>query len=264
MKFYLATSAFGAMLFQLTITFLFNRPSTVTATHLTSAVTATAASFVLSNSYRKSSFLGSTKLLFESPCAYNNNKQCTNGIAIARRHLIITMGLQIKIRIVGREKSGTYDQWIQEACSMYTTRLQSSQIQVETEWHKTNDALIKGVSADVSKNNAVVVLLDPNGQMPSSSEAFSEKLYQWLEEGGSRLVFVIGGAEGLPWELKTGMFMQEGSNKKSNRQQQQQKSAALPLLSFSKLTFTHQFARLLLVEQIYRASEIRKGSNYHK
>ena len=55
--------------------------------------------------------------------------------------------------------------------------------------------------------------------------------------------FFIGGADGLPAELK------------ADRSR---------LLSLSKLTFTHQMARLLLVEQIYRATEIRKGSGYHK
>jgi 23S rRNA (pseudouridine1915-N3)-methyltransferase len=69
-------------------------------------------------------------------------------------------------------------------------------------------------------------------------------MYSWLEEGGSRLTFVIGGAEGLPQEIK----------------QQQQRD----MLSLGMMTFTHQFARLLLMEQIYRASEIKKGSGYHK
>jgi 23S rRNA (pseudouridine1915-N3)-methyltransferase len=61
--------------------------------------------------------------------------------------------------------------------------------------------------------------------------------------GGARLSFVVGGAEGLPPELK---------------------GAPYELLSLSKLTFTHQFARVVLAEQIYRGAEIRKGSAYHK
>lgn len=51
-------------------------------------------------------------------------------------------------------------------------------------------------------------------------------------------------AEGLPDELRS--------------------SSTQIMISLSDLTFTHQFARLLLIEQIYRASEIRKGSGYHK
>jgi 23S rRNA (pseudouridine1915-N3)-methyltransferase len=174
------------------------------------------------------------------------------------------MGLQIKIRMVGREKSGTHDQWITSAIQMYTTRLQSAQLQVQTEWHKTDEALIKGVITDVQKGTSVVVL-DPQGNLPTS-EMFCNDMYQWLEQGGSRLVFVIGGAEGLPSELKSGQLSSssvvvagpESNNKKTYLKKR------LPLLSLSKLTFTHEFARLLLVEQIYRASEIRKGSNYHK
>lgn len=174
----------------------------------------------------------------------------------SRAFAVLSMGLQITIRMVGREKAGSHDQWIQQACQMYTTRLQSAQMEIITQWHKTNDALLKAVQADVSKSGssgsgAVVVLLDPRGKMPTS-ETFSDDLYDWLEAGGSRLIFCIGGAEGLPPELQSGYL----TTTKSTKQ--------LPLLSLSKLTFTHQFARLLLIEQIYRASEIRKGSNYHK
>jgi 23S rRNA (pseudouridine1915-N3)-methyltransferase len=65
-----------------------------------------------------------------------------------------------------------------------------------------------------------------------------------MPTGGSRLAFVIGGAEGLPASIK------------GSRQYE--------FWSLSKLTFTHQWARVLLTEQLYRATEIRKGSGYHK
>ena len=196
---------------------------------------------------------------------------------------------------------GTHDQWIQQACQMYTTRLATtSNMEIRTEWHKTNDALLKSVvgtdlaaaaaaaAATAVDNNqdsgrsATVVLLDPQGKMPSSEE-FSEQLYDWLEEGGSRLVFCIGGAEGLPPELKTGYVQLSSQQQQKQQQKQKQKQKGgtrkatstagrssttttkqLPLLSLSKLTFTHQFARILLIEQIYRATEIRRGSSYHK
>jgi 23S rRNA pseudoU1915 N3-methylase RlmH len=54
-------------------------------------------------------------------------------------------------------------------------------------------------------------------------------------------------ADGLPEELRAGS------------------AGTKPIfVSLSDLTFTHQFARLVLIEQVYRASEIRKGSGYHK
>lgn len=175
---------------------------------------------------------------------------------------IITMGLQIKIRMVGREKSGTHDQWINDATQMYTSRLQGS-LEVETEWHKTDAALLKSVVGDVGQGGgATVVLLDPRGTLPTS-ERFATDLYDWLEDGGSRVVFCIGGAEGLPPELKSG-YVQVIPSRNSKGKGGKTKRVKLPLLSLSSLTFTHQFARVLLIEQIYRASEIRRGSNYHK
>jgi 23S rRNA (pseudouridine1915-N3)-methyltransferase len=124
---------------------------------------------------------------------------------------------------------------------MYETRLKPSGLEVETVWHKNDEDLIRNVNADQSKQHSVV-LLDPKGKM-CTSEEFCEQLYEWLDQGGSRLAFVIGGAEGLPEDLR---------------------QSSITKLSLSKLTFTHQFARTLLMEQIYRASEIRKGSGYHK
>lgn len=165
-----------------------------------------------------------------------------------RRHSIsttITMGLDVKIRMVGR-KNGV-EKWLESAYDTYDTRLKSSNVNVETQYHKNDDELIKNIEADESKNHKVI-LLDPRGKL-CTSEAFSDDMYSWLEEGGSRLTFVIGGAEGLPQEVK---------------QSQQHKNGNRIMLSLGMMTFTHQFARLLLMEQIYRASEIKKGSGYHK
>lgn len=157
----------------------------------------------------------------------------------------LQMAMKVNIRIVGRKTS---EPWLEEGVQMYETRLKPSNVEVETTWHKDNTALMKGIEQDSQKNHKVVCL-DPKGKQ-ASSEAFTDKLYDWLEEGGSRLSFVIGGAEGLPPELK----YPDPSSKQSSP----------PLISLSALTFTHQFARLLLIEQIYRATEIRKGSGYHK
>ena len=121
-------------------------------------------------------------------------------------------------------------------------RLWSANVELETIWHKDDQQLLNGVHADQSKGHTVICL-DPAGTV-HSSESFSHKLFHWWELGGCRLSFVIGGAEGLPSELK-----KIGKNQ---------------IISLSSMTFTHQLARLFLSEQIYRATEIRKGSAYHK
>ena len=151
------------------------------------------------------------------------------------------MGMEVKLRMVGRKNNG--EKWLEDAYSTYDTRLKPTNLNVQTFYHKNDNELTKNIEADESKNHKVI-LLDPLGKLVTS-EVFSDNMYNWLEDGGSRLTFVIGGAEGLPEELKAG---RSGND----------------LLSLGKMTFTHQFARVLLMEQIYRASEIRKGSEYHK
>ena len=92
------------------------------------------------------------------------------------------------------------------------------------------------------KPQSYVITLEINVKM-LSSEGLAEKINELTNEGISELVFVIGSSCGL-------------SPIVSNR--------ANFKLSMSKMTFLHQFARLLIVEQIYRAFKIIKGETYHK
>ena len=108
---------------------------------------------------------------------------------------------------------------------------------VETTFLKTNEELLK--IKDGAKG-AVFALSEEGNQY--SSKQFSNLVFTKLEDGGSHLTILIGGVDGLSQDIRK----------------------TIPLISLSKMTFTHQHARLLLVEQLYRASEIRKGSKYHK
>ncbi len=92
------------------------------------------------------------------------------------------------------------------------------------------------------KPNSYVITLEILGKQ-LSSEDFAQKINEITISGISELVFVIGSSCGI-------------SSKVSQR--------ANFKLSFSKMTFLHQFARLILVEQIYRAFKILKNETYHK
>lgn len=92
------------------------------------------------------------------------------------------------------------------------------------------------------KPHSYVITLEIKGKMLSSEE-LAEKIQSLTNDGIGEIIFVIGSSFGL-------------SKNVSNR--------ADFKLSMSKMTFLHQFARLLLVEQIYRAFKIIKCETYHK
>jgi hypothetical protein len=101
------------------------------------------------------------------------------------------MGMKVTIRIVGKKTGG--EPWLADACSMYETRLRPANIDIDTHWHKNNEGLIKGVEGDYTKG-VPIVLLDPLGKT-RSSETLATDFYDWIEQGGSRLIFVIGGGK---------------------------------------------------------------------
>lgn len=89
--------------------------------------------------------------------------------------------------------------------------------------------------------NAYTVLLDVYGKT-MSSEDLAKTMAKLEVDGISDMAFIIGGAFGVSEALR------QSVNYK---------------LSFSPMTFTHQMVRLLLVEQIYRASKINRNEPYH-
>lgn len=93
----------------------------------------------------------------------------------------------------------------------------------------------------VVPDNSYLIVLDVYGK-ELSSEELSAKMDELTVQGVSNITFLIGGAFGLSPEIR---------------------KAAKLKLSFSRMTFTHQMVRLLLVEQIYRAFKISRGEKYH-
>ena len=87
-----------------------------------------------------------------------------------------------------------------------------------------------------------VIALTISGRK-QSSEALSASLTERKNRGISRVVFVIGGSLGL------------GQNVLSRADEE---------LSMSDMTFPHQLARVMLLEQLYRAEKIVAGEKYHK
>jgi len=102
---------------------------------------------------------------------------------------------KLRIASVGKTK----EEWLETAIAEYLKRLQSTAA-IEFIWFKTD----KQLEEWAAKENRVICL-DAAGQM-MDSEKFSGFLTQELAENGSRLSFIIGGAEGLPQSLRKTPF----------------------------------------------------------
>lgn len=103
------------------------------------------------------------------------------------------------------------------------------------------DAEAAAITAKLPKGGALVALCIEG--TPCSSEEMSRKMQQLAVSGKTQLTFLIGGSVGLSESLKCRVDWK---------------------LSMSSMTFPHHLARVMLLEQIYRAFQIRQGTKYHK
>ncbi len=157
--------------------------------------------------------------------------------------------MQIKIIAVGKIK----EKFLQEGVAEYKKRLRSY-VELQVVELAEEKRLVSGTAETSAKEKEggrilaaiprgwLMVVLDVEGLSWSSVE-LADAFRQWELAGKSRVAFVIGGDLGLSPSVLARSDCR---------------------LSLSKMTFTHPMARLLLLEQVYRACRIRSGEPYHK
>ena len=126
--------------------------------------------------------------------------------------------------------------WIQKGIDLYLKRLPGLTVTELRDSSPEKEA--DSIRAALRPDETLIALMEQGECL--SSIPFAKRLEQFENE---RLVFVIGGADGLTAELKL----------QANWQ-----------LSLSPLTFPHELARLMLVEQLFRAQSIVQGRPYHR
>ena len=158
--------------------------------------------------------------------------------------------MRITIACVGRLKEKyltagveEYAKRLQPFCKLEITSISEEKMPQDPSDAEKEQVLAKETERllKLIPEHSYVFLLDLQGQ-ELTSPGLAAKMDGLALRGESHLTFVIGGAFGYTDELRRRADFR---------------------WSFSKLTFTHQMIRLLLVEQIYRAFKISHGEKYH-
>jgi 23S rRNA (pseudouridine1915-N3)-methyltransferase len=151
--------------------------------------------------------------------------------------------MQVIIAAIGRDRSGPTRDLFEDYCrrSAWPIRLveivpRTSQ-PIERRLREEAERLLQPVPRD-----AVLVALDESGSELDSA-GFAQRIATWQERGQSTLVFAIGGADGLARDVL---------------------DRAETVLALGRMTWPHRLVRVMLAEQIYRASTILSGHPYHR
>ena len=144
----------------------------------------------------------------------------------------------------------TAESYLERGIADYQSRLERfAQVRVkvikERKGKMSDQARIEIEGRDLLEQvepKSLLVALDRTGRQVDS-ESLATIFQQWQLQNRRTISFIIGGALGLSREVV---------------------AAADLVLSLSLMTFTHEMARLILFEQIYRSFTILAGSKYHK
>jgi len=140
--------------------------------------------------------------------------------------------MKIKLIFFGKKKKNTLD----EITMSYFKRIQK---EINSELIFISDQ--KKIFPNYFKENDLVILIDEKGKH-FDSISFSKKFKMLIQNSKKKIIFIVGDANGFSSEIYN----------RSNE-----------IISLSKFTFTHEIARLIIVEQIYRAITIIKNHPYH-
>lgn len=121
--------------------------------------------------------------------------------------------------------------------TIYLKDVKVSNSDIERIKIEEGDKIIQSIPVDFYK-----VALSENGKS-FTSLTFAQKIETIRDFEGGKICFIIGGAFGLSQDVLDACDL---------------------VLSLSDMTFTHQMARVILIEQIYRALQILQGTGYHK
>jgi 23S rRNA (pseudouridine1915-N3)-methyltransferase len=144
--------------------------------------------------------------------------------------------VKIKVAWIGKTK----DSAIEALTTEYLKRL-TRYADVEGVAIKDEAALLKLCGREARPIKHTLVLLDSQGKQLSSEE-FAEFIGNYQDRNPLPLLFAVGPANGFSREIR---------------------QEANLLLSLGKMTLAHELARVVLVEQLYRALTILKGHPYH-
>lgn len=144
--------------------------------------------------------------------------------------------MKIKIAWIGKTKEPAIAALTEE----YLKRI-SRYAQVEGVTLRDEEDLLAKFSSPKSAAKSTLVLMDSRGK-EFSSEQFAKFLGDYQDRNPLPLVFAIGGADGFSDAVRSG---------------------AQHVISLGKMTLAHELARVVLLEQVYRAFTILKGHPYH-
>ena len=142
------------------------------------------------------------------------------------------------------EAAAEYAKRLQRHCRLEIVELPEQRLPEAPNQGEIDAALEREAAAVREKlpRGGALVAMCIEGQL-LSSEDLSRKLQDFALGGRSQVTFLIGGSFGLHPSLKTQADLR---------------------LSMSPMTFPHHLARVMLLEQIYRAYQIQEGTRYHK